>query len=557
MTQTNIDTLIAQMTLEEKIGQMFLLAFAGTRLDEARILFQDHFVGAAYLGDDNLPDAATAASLTNTLQSYAASTRLQIPLLLGADQEGAWSVMSRDHDGMPRSSMGPGNMALGAANSPNVTRAMYGVIADELGAVGLNIVFAPCADVNSNPHNSIIGMRSFGEFPDRVAEQVTAAVEGALQGGLIPTLKHFPGHGDTRLDTHRGLPTVDRSADELRAVDLKPFAAGIAAGAPVVMTSHIIFSAFDPDNPATLSRKILIDVLRGELGFDGVILSDSMNMGAIKKVYDSADAAIRAFNAGVDLLMLAEEHYDHSPEQYLASQRALIGAVIAAAQDGRLPLSRVDDAVRHVLTLKMSRLARRSLVAHEVMARGVVGSSVNRAIELDAALGAVAILRDLDAALPVPEDSRIVLVNTTAQSAYDVLGSTRGIGPNQTTSAFQFFTDVMRPIYSDMTVYDAEDILSGLLPNFGDAIVIAVTENYPLPGMDFDQTMQPMVIQRLIDAGIRPIVVALRDPYELAYPAFDGVGTYVCAFSFRPCAAQAAAITLQSGTATGVSPVTV
>ncbi|MDZ4766668.1 MAG: glycoside hydrolase family 3 N-terminal domain-containing protein [Chloroflexota bacterium] len=553
----NNDELLATMTLEEKIGQMFLLAFAGTRLDEARVLFEEHFVGAAYLGDDNLPDAATAASLTNTLQSYAANTRLQIPLLLGADQEGAWSVMTREQKGRERSAMGPGNLALGAANDPALTRAMYRTIADELGVVGLNAIFAPCADVNSNPYNAIIGMRSFGAFPDRVAAQTVAAVEGALSGGIIPTLKHFPGHGDTQMDSHRGLPTVERTADELRAIDLKPFADGIAAGAPIVMTSHIIFPAFDAENPATLSRRILIDLLRGEMGFDGVILSDSMNMGAIKKVFDSADAAIRAFNAGVDLLMLAEEHYDHSPEQYLASQQALIGAVIAAAQDGRLPMARVDDAVRRVLNLKMRHLARRSLVAHEIMARALVGSPPNRAVELDAARAAVALLRDQDGALPLPKDRVYIVVNTTQRAAYAVLGKTRGIGPNQTTSAFDTFYSALSETHPQARIYEATDAaLDGDLSAWRDLPVIAVTENYALPGMDFDQSTQAATIQKLLKAGIHPIVVALRDPYELANAAFDGVGTYICAFSFRPSAARAAAEVVAGViTARGVSPV--
>jgi beta-N-acetylhexosaminidase len=539
----NPDSLLAQMTLPEKIGQMFLLAFAGARLDEARVLFAQHFVGAAYLGDDNLPDAATAASLTNTLQSYAAGTRLQIPLLLGADQEGAWSIMSSDViKGNERSAMGPGNMALGAANDLAITRAMYRVIADELGAVGLNAVYAPCADVNSSAHNAIIGMRSFGAFPDRVAMQTAAAVEGALSGGIIPTIKHFPGHGDTRMDSHRGLPTVTRTAEALRAIDLLPFRAGIAAGAPMVMTSHILFPAFDAENPATLSRRILGDILRGELGFDGVIVSDSMNMGAIKKLYDPADAAIRAFNAGVDLLMLAEEHYDHNADQYLASQQALIGAVIAAVEDGRLPLARVDDAVRRVLTLKLERLARRSLVAHEIMARAVVGSSPNRAVELNAARAAVVIVRDKADALTLPADARYVIVNTTPRAAYAVLTQTRGIGPNVTTPAFDLFARALMTLCPNGQVVELDDpVWSDDLKAWRDQIVIAVTENYTLPGMDFDQTTQAPTIGRLLDAGIAPIVVGLRDPYELTNPIFDRVKTYVCAYSFRPSAAQAAA----------------
>ncbi len=542
-----IEPLLQSMTLPEKVGQMFLLAFAAGRGDEARILFEEHFVGAAYLGDDNLPDAQAAANLTNTLQAYAASTRWQIPLLLAVDHEGTWSVMTRD------SAMGPGNLALGAAGDPALTRRMYRVIGEELGAVGVNAVLAPCADCNTNPANAIIGMRSFGQYPDKVAAHTAAAVEGALSAGCITTIKHFPGHGDTSLDSHRGLPIVTRSRADLDRIDLAPFRAGVAAGTPMVMTSHIIFTALDPDNPATLSKTILSDVLRGELGFDGVIVSDSMNMGAIKRMFTPAGAALQAFNAGVDLLMLAEEHYDHNAEQYLASQRSLIAAITAAVEEGRLPLSRVDDAVRRVLTLKARFLAERSHVAQAMIAEAVVGSPEHRAVELEAARAAVAVLRDRDGLIPL-DDAPLALVNTTHRAAYAVLGKTRGIGPNQTTPAFDLFAQALSESRPDVPIFTAETILHDDFPDFSGRTVIAVTENHTLPGMDFDQTTQRPVIERLIASGARVVVVGLRDPYDLA--SMPGVGTYVCAFSFRPSAARAAAeVVLGQIAVRGSSPV--
>ena len=274
-----IDSIIQSMTTAEKVGQMFMLAFAGDQLDAARILMREHLVGGAYIGDENVPTAREAIKLTNALQGYARETRLGIPLLLGVDQEGAWSVMTAE------SAMGPGNMALGATGDPQLAYEMYRVYGRELGSVGLNTVLGPAADCNSNPHNSIIGMRAFGEDPALVAAMTEAAVRGAQDNGIAATVKHFPGHGDTTLDSHRGLPTVERSLADLRRIDLAPFAAGIQAGVKLVMTAHIVFSALDAENPATLSPLILGDVLRGELGFDGVIVSDSMNMGSMKRHY--------------------------------------------------------------------------------------------------------------------------------------------------------------------------------------------------------------------------------------------------------------------------------
>ncbi len=532
----NIENLMSDMTLDEKLGQMFLLAFEKARLDEARVLFEDYFVGASYISNDNVPDTAKAVELTSKLQSYAVQTRLKIPLILGVDQEGAWGVI------VPDSCTGPGNMALGATHRPDDSRAMYKVIGEELKAVGLHAVFGPCADCNSNPYNSIIGMRSFGEKPGLVGAMTAAGVTGLHDGGIISTIKHFPGHGDTTLDSHRGIPTVTRSRNNLVAIDLAPFKQGIKAGTDMVMTSHIIFTALDPENPATLSSIILQKVLREELGFEGVIVSDSMNMQAMLKNYTPADAAIRAFNAGVDLLMLAEEHYSHNSQQYLEQQTSLIRAVKAAVESGRLPIARIDEAVSRVLKLKQKYstvLETTPTVAH---ARKVIGSQPNRQVELDVSRHAVAVLKDVHHLIPVDSSKSILLINTTTRNSYDILGTTRGIGPNQTTAAFDYFVDGMRAYYPHMEIVPAETILQSNLDLIlkGSEPIIAVTENYPLPGVDFEQSSQITILKQLaIYAGERLVVVALRDPYELA--ELPDLNTYVCAFSFRPSSARAAA----------------
>lgn len=530
--QQDIESLIARMTLRQKVGQLFLLAFSRDRLDEARVLFEDHFVGASYLSNDNLPTPEAAAALTAQIQGFAARTGLDIPLLLGADQEGAWSVMSRD--GTP----GPGNMALGATGDPEQAYRMYRVIGEELKAVGVNTLLAPCADCNSNPYNAIIGMRSFGEDPTRVGAMTAAAVRGAHAGGVFATVKHFPGHGDTTEDSHRGLPSVTRSRDDLFAIDLKPFAEGIHAGADIVMTAHILFPALDPDNPATLSRLILQEVLRGELGFDGLIMSDSMNMRAMKRHYDPAYSAVHAINAGVDLIMLAEEHYDHDADTYLAAQTELLDAVVRAVEDEVISEARLDDAVRRNLILKAK------IQAHENSTSGAsdVGSAEHRAVALDVSRRAVGVLRAAPGALPISPDAPVVLINATQRTGYAALGATRGIGPSQTTPAFDLFASACIDIAEDVTIIPARSVTLGEFDpaEAEGAQVVAVTENYPLPGMDFERQSQPAVIARLLEIfGSHLIVVALGDPYELA--SYPDVATYLCAFSFRPPAARAAA----------------
>ena len=542
----NINSTIASMTVAEKVGQMFMLAFAADQLDAARILMAEQLVGAAYIGDENVPNARAAIDLTNTLQSFARGTRLGIPLLLGVDQEGAWSVMTSE------SAMGPGNMAIGATGDAKMAYEMYYVIAKETSSVGLNTVLGPACDCNSNPHNSIIKMRSFGEDPGLVAAMTRAAVRGLQANGAVATLKHFPGHGDTRMDSHRGLPTVDRSREELFRIDLHPFAEGIKAGAKIVMTAHIIFTALDPERPATLSPIILGDVLRGELGFEGVVVSDSMNMHSMKRNYDPADAAIQGFKAGVDLMMLAEEHYDHDVGSYLDNQRKLIAAVIRAVENRTISRLRVDDAVRRILRLKRDAgFSAQPLPGRPI----VVGQESHRAVELDVARAALSVLRDQNDLLPLDPDAPITLVNTTIREAYAVLTNTRGIGPNQATPAFDLFADAMRARCDKVTVIEAKDYSVAEIP--ADGIIIAVSENYTLPGMDFDQSLQVKIVRELHrHAADRLLVVALRDPYQLA--EYVEVGSFVCSFSFRPPAAVAAAeVLLGQAEASGRTPVSV
>ena len=542
----NIQSTLKTMTTAEKVGQMFMLAFAGGQINEARILMEDHLVGGAYISDDNVPTPAAAIALTNALQTFARRTRLGIPLLLGADQEGTWSVITS------ASAMGPGNMAIGATHDPQQAYRMYRVIAKEMTAVGLNTVLGPAADCNSNPRNSIIGMRSFGEPPELVAAMTAAAVRGLQENGAVAALKHFPGHGDTRADSHRGLPTVDRTRAELFRIDLHPFAAGIGAGAKMAMTSHIIFSALDPERPATLSPIILGDVLRGQLGFEGVIVSDSMNMKAMKRHYDPADAVIQGFKAGVDLMMLAEEHYDHDASQYLDNQRALIRAVIQAVEDGVITEPRVNDAVERILRLKQAAGFSTAPLSDN---SAIVGQDSHRAVELDVARHAVSVLRNRNDLLPIKPTTPLLLVNTTRRSAYAILTSTRGIGPNQATPAFDVFAAALQQAGHQVQIIGAENFSEAHIPDNG--IIIAVTENYTLPGLDFDQSMQAKLVSDLHRlAGERLIVAALRDPYELAN--FPEIATYVCSYSFRPAAARAAVdVLLGRIEPRGQTPVTV
>jgi beta-N-acetylhexosaminidase len=436
---------------------------------------------------------------------------------------------------------------------------MYHAMAAELVAVGYNTILAPCADVNSNPANSIIGVRSFGEDPVMVASLVAAAVQGARDAGAITTVKHFPGHGDTSTDTHRGFARVDRNRAELDALDLLPFRAGVEAGVDIVMTSHILYPALDPENPATLSAPILQDLLRDTLHFDGVILSDSMNMGAIRKHYQPDEAAVLAVLAGVDIIMLAEEHYDHDAATYLGKQLAGIRGVIEAVRQGRISEQRVNDAVRRVLTLK-AKGGLFEVAEPDPAVVQSVGNAAHRAIELTAAIAGTCLVRDTGELLPLQPGCAVTAVNAVPRASYEILGRTRGIGPNQTTPAFDIFAEHLVAAHPETTIVGYDDIVAPAdLPTAVTeaGVVLVVIENYPLPGVDFDTSSQYQVVDRLARAvRDRLVVVALRDPYALTH--LSQVGTVLCTNSSRPCAAQAAVdVVVGRSPASGQLPVSV
>ncbi|HMB21203.1 MAG TPA: glycoside hydrolase family 3 protein, partial [Anaerolineales bacterium] len=269
------------MTLEQTIGQKLLLAFQGKDKPSDKIvraLREYRPAGITLFRSFNIDTPSQLRSLTDQLQRLARDLQLP-PLLIAVDQEGG--QLMAVGDGTPL----PGNMALGATGSPELARKAGEVLGREMAAVGINVNYAPCVDVNLNPRNPVVGTRSFGEDPQTVAALGAAMVAGIQSQGIAAAVKHFPGHGDTSSDSHHGRPSVPHSVERLRSVELPPFQAAIHAGTKLVMTAHLAIPAIDgPDAPpATLSKNILSNLLRRELGFDGVIVTDAMDMHAIRQ----------------------------------------------------------------------------------------------------------------------------------------------------------------------------------------------------------------------------------------------------------------------------------
>lgn len=522
-SKKQIQDLIDNMSLEAKVGQLFLLAYPGKNPEVIRPLIEKYGICGCYISQDNADTFEEARDSAARLQEMSLARVEEIPLLLGVDQEGAWGIL------VPESHTGPGNLALGAlADKKNIVD-MYAVFAKEMLSVGYNALLGPCADVNIDPLSPIIGTRSFGEYPARVAECVVEAVKGAREQGILTTLKHFPGHGGTSGDTHREIPCVDKSLELLSNEDLLPFAEGIKAGADIVMTSHILYPQLDPEYPATLSSIILEKVLRKDLGFDGVILSDSMNMGAIRKFYDPAQSTVMALKAGVDIVMLSEEHYDHS-DNYLSKQLASLDQVKKAIEEGELFEQDVDKKLFRILNMKLNKM----LVCKSKLEKDDVVN--NFRIEHDTAKKSIILLRQN--LWPLPEEGQILCINATPRSSYQNLMNSRGIGPNQEKPGFDSFKETLSALDSSIQFLDYEDLEAGDRSFLGAAAaVIAVSEDYPLPGEDFEKEKQQSLIKGLAaEFGAKMIILGLRSSYEMdLYP--EDV-TYLCSFSSRECSAR-------------------
>ena len=487
--------------VRKKVGQMFLLAFSGQDAETVLPFIKERGIGGLYLSNENLGSPTEAATLLNTLQKASINGLAGLPLLTAGDQEGAWGVM------VPYSSTGPGNMALGAAPVEH-TQNMYRVFSEEISSVGMFCDLSPVADVNSNPNNPIIGTRSFGEDANKVAERVKAAIEGLHANNVIATAKHFPGHGNTDSDSHSGLPKVSRTLQEIESIDLLPFKTAVDAGVDMVMTAHIIYEALDPENPSTLSKKILTGYLREKLGFKGVIITDSFNMWAIQKNYDPGEAAIKAILAGADMIMLAEERYGEDVGDYKKSQTLLIDRIEKAVMDGEIPMERIDEAYNRIKALK-EKFQLASRVPVDVAKAGqTVGNTQNKEVAVKAAEAAL-YAEDNNSLLPLDKEATVWVTRLAVEDVEEIIRIAEGIGPNY-ANAFEDFVTTLNDAGINVKTFSPGESVPK------DAIVLAVAENYPLPGKSLNLVKQRKNLSMLQFYLNNPIVyVGLKDPYDL------------------------------------------
>src|SRR5437667_328593 len=332
-----VDSLLASLSVRQQVGQLVIPWLSGsyTALDDSLFQVAARWVDSLEVGGliISVGSPFDIATKLNALQQ-----RSRLPLLVSADCE--WVSVLR----LLGATAFPQIMAVGATGDPHDAYTIGAAAGVEGRAVGIHVNFAPDADVNNNPANPIINIRSFGEDPHTVSRLVAEYVRSLHEHGMLATLKHFPGHGDTQTDSHIGLPVITAGYARLDSLELVPFRAGIAAGADVVMSAHIAFPALTGSNdPGTMSAAVLTGLLRDSLHFRGLVVTDALDMGAIVTAYGAGEAAVRAFLAGSDLLLIP------------ADPDSAVNAMAAAVESGRIARARLDQSVRRLLDLKQRR----------------------------------------------------------------------------------------------------------------------------------------------------------------------------------------------------------
>jgi beta-N-acetylhexosaminidase len=512
---------LGSLTVREKVAQLVMPWIAGeywandnAALREALRLASEQGVGGFVLGIGASP--YDFAAKLNTLQRAS-----RLPLLVAADLESGPAMRIRGGTAFP------GNMALGATGRELDAYEVGRVIALEAQAVGIHLVFAPVVDVNNNPANPIINTRSFGEDPRRVAVLGAAFIRGVAEHGLLTTAKHFPGHGDTGTDSHVAVPVIGADRARLDTLELVPFRAAIRAGVDAVMTAHVTVPALvGPDGPpATLSAAVLDTLLRGTLRFRGLVITDALNMGAIVARYGAAQAAVLAFRAGADILLMP------------ANAAAAIDAVTAAVQSGEVSEARLDSSVTRVFAAKSHAglWGRRTVDLSRVA--GVVGTAEHAALALEIAQRSLVLARDSLGVVPLSaERRRHVLVVT--------------YGDDTNRDAGTAFLAALRPGVDTLRT-------QRLWPASGPASYDSVRAAARLawrPDAIAIPAALALLVEELSLAGRRVVLISTGSPYLLAQ--VPSVPTYLIAWSGSDGSERAAAQALLGQTTiTGKLPV--
>lgn len=504
---------LARMTREQKVGQLFVQQVYGTdpEVDDPRnlalygrakavdVVRSLHLGGVIHFGWTDSFDAGPVGvgALNNALQSATRGRKGSVPLLVGTDQE--QGLVARLG---PPATQFPGAMALGAGRSMTDAREAARVTGTELKAVGINTNFAPVADVNVDPDNPVIGVRSFSSDPLLAARMVSAQVRGYQEdAGIVAAAKHFPGHGDTDVDSHHGLPLIGHSRQEWAEIDQPTFRAAIAAGVDMIMTAHLVAPSLDArEVPATLSRPILTGILREEMGYEGVIITDALDMAQVTEQFSDEEVAVKALEAGVDMLLM-------SPAPLKARD-----AILAALDSGRLSQRHIDQKVERILRMKYTRGISAAPVIDENAIEKLVGSTEHRAIADEVTDGSITLVRR-SALLPFATAGRTVLVtgwgDTFAESLAAAFTEAGAVSMSMTTGTTPSVNEITQVLQAALSV---------------DLTVVLTMNAAP-------DSPQVTLVNRLQASGVNVVAVAVRNPYDVAYHSAHNA---LCTYSHAP-----------------------
>lgn len=496
-SQPSIEQMVASLSLEEKIGQLMIVGFDGkTPSEYLDGLISQYNIGGFILFQRNIDSEEQLRLLTSHMQRTAQEANHPAPLFITADEEGG--IVSR----LPVKPKFPNMMAVGATENSDLAFS-YGIVtARRLRELGLNMNLAPVLDVNNNPKNPVIGVRSFGEEPQLVAELGAAYVDGLQSEGVLSVGKHFPGHGDTAVDSHYALPTIPFSLERLNQIELLPFRQAIEHNIAGIMSAHIIFSELDNDYPATLSYPVLTGLLREELGFNGLIITDAVEMQAITNHFSPYEVGVSALQAGADIILVG---WPPSDDMLHEIRRGIIEAVRA----GALTEERIDQSVRRVLTIKSeldkSEATPRDHKLEESLVRTIAQESVTL-VKDEANLIPVAEGKVIHLVLP-----RLAALTGAEEGAPHLVWAKEFEETNPTTTNYYALNPSQLEINTLLNVLPSEELV--------------VFETY----RSWEHPNQVELASALLERKQPIIVVSLREPYDLA--AIPQAPTYLTAYS--------------------------
>ena len=501
-----VNNILKDLTLDEKIGQMLIGSYNGTTMSSDAINAIENyklgnFIHMAY----NVPDGATAGSFTTEIQNKMVSTT-GIPGFICIDQEGG--RVTRLTNGGTRFI---GNMAIAATNDPNNAYLVGAATGEELKNYGINFDLAPVLDVNNNPNNPVINNRSYSDNAITVSLFGRQMIAGLASSSVMSCAKHFPGHGNTSTDSHTSLPKITSTKEDLYAIELAPFISAIASGIDSIMTTHIIFSAIDKEYPATLSKAVLTDLLRNELGFDGIIVTDGMEMAAIANNYGVGQAAVLAVKAGADLLA-----YTTISNPITAHQ-----SIKAAVMNGEITEERIDESVRRILLKKLKY----DLFDNYLPSENYADYDLSDHLALNLAIAKKSVTVHLGEFNGLDSTKSTLILSSKASITLET-----GLSGSDNSFGYIASQYLKSNGFKKCDYFDISSLTSARVSE-----LVATTSNYEqvVIAVNDANSLQISLVNQVSSGRDDLIVVALNLPYDINKYA-NTVNNYICIYEYTP-----------------------